>query len=401
MKRFLIQIVILSLLIISCGENNVINSDDTSSNLFKYLNPDETNPKIILGQALSKYLIENPEWINSEMTALCEKQDYVNFSDLFFNSRPQVRELDKYLQKINDAVNIESEDIIWIESRKYQIRIERYHCRSVINNNVSSIKTDYGIMLDPDLFNDAGSGILYYSAQNDIEQCTIELSTTAVDIPTYFISFEDITPDDIWLSKTATVNGTYLMLTGIYIDAAVESGNLEVEIFTMGNASAFEYNLTTNHQFNGQYHYDASGSAKLYPDVNNEDKWYYPIEQIALCRLTNDFEQSIIFVENDHTGGSFDQNENTLINDAYYHINCKGLTADGDDGTINSYLDRYFRCFHQTDNNNYDDVNTLSEIRGLKISTVSTTEMTFNSDIVNSPNFNGVRYKLKKVVITN
>jgi hypothetical protein len=271
---------------------------------------------------------------------------------------------------------------------QYKFQVEKYQrIRPGVNKAIKL--ENLGIMFDTDYSNDSGEGYIFFKNNaGAIEKMHTVLTEEYIDGDLIVLTLKEITPEPIL--KSASSPGTYLILDAIQIKEDNDSGSAEeIEIFVMGYQSSFYYSSVTNHKFDGAAHIDAAGDLKTYENLDVSLD-YVDCNDVAILRLTDDFEQRMIVVESDYGDGKMAHDENSAYDDYYtYFVNIYSWdVTDVNSNSLQANQTRYFRLCYENEEQN-DDVLELSEVRGLTKSAVSTSVMTIQTTNVN--------YKVKKV----
>jgi len=129
----------------------------------------------------------------------------------------------------------------------------------------------------------------------------------------------------------------------------------------------------------GKGHIDAAGYQSFFPKIKYANQWYEDLN-IAICRLTDDFEQKIMYVEDDAYSGRLAHDDN---DDGSYADYTRGVGDVYGYMIKNTYpyyilyssgLARFLISHNNPDNN--DDIDGKSEISNIKKSTVPNFEVT-------------------------
>lgn len=374
------------LLICACSDNMTTNSVQGNSNLEKFIDRTSTEPVKCLSEAVIEFMVDHPEWYAS---CNFDHDKPIDFEDLCWNQKPEITELKDLLELKFPNFTLNEDNTFSYKGLKYKFQVEKYQVvRPGVNKNIKL--ENIGVMFDTDCSNDLGEGTIFFKNNSDaIEKMHTVLTEENVDGDLIVLTLKEITP--VPGSKISSSPGTYLVLDALQIKNDTDSGSAEeIEIFVMGYQSSLYYSSVTNHKFDGEDHIDAAGDLKTYPDINTVTGNYVDCNDIAILRLTDDFEQRMIVVESDYGDGKMAHDENTAYDD-YYRCFVNIYSWDVTDingNTLQQNQTRLFRLCYENEENN-DDVWTQSEVRGLKKSTVSTSLMTIQTTYAN--------YKIKKV----
>ncbi len=357
-----------------------------NSNLEQYIDKTSIEPVKCLSEALIRYMIDHPEWYAS---CNFNNDSPIDFDELCWNQRPEIMELKDLLESKFQNFTINEDNTFSYKGLHYKFQVEKYQrIRPGVNKNIKL--ENIGVMFDTDYSNDLGEGAIFFKNNADaIEKMNTVLTEENINGDLVVLTLKEITPEPI--SKSSSSSGTYLILDSFQIENDTESSSAqEIEIFVMGYQSSFYYSSVTNHKFDGEAHIDAAGDLKTYPDINTVTGNYVVCNDIAILRLTDDFEQRIIVVESDYGDGKMAHDENTAYADYYrYFVNIYSWdVTDINGNSLLSNQARYFRLCYENEENN-DDVWSQSEVRGITKSTVSTSLMTVQTNHAN--------YKVKKV----
>lgn len=371
------------LLICSCSDNMTTSPVQGNSNLEQYIDKTSTEPVMCLSEAVIRYMIDHPEWYASYSL---NNDKPIDFDELCWDQRPEIMELKDLLELKFQNFAINEDNTFSYKGLQYKFQVEKYQrIRPGVNKAIKL--ENIGIMFDTDYSNDSGEGYIFFKNSADaVEKIHTVLTEENVNGDLIVLTLKEIIPEPIL--KSASSPGTYLILDSFQIRNDTESSSAqEIELFVMGHQSSFYYSSVTNHKFDGEDHIDAAGDLKNYPDINSVTGDYVDCNDIAILRLTDDFEQRIIVVESDYGDGKMAWSENTPYTDYYkQYLNIYSWPVTGTPVLTNQ--SRYFRiCYKDPEND--DDVWTQSEVRGITKSTVSTSLMTVQT--------NHAYYKIKKV----
>ncbi|RKY52318.1 MAG: hypothetical protein DRP92_05770 [Candidatus Neomarinimicrobiota bacterium] len=396
----LAMVLIVSYFFVWCGKGKMVSGPENPTKvLADYIEKLYDDPLRTVGEVYAKYLIENDEWYDeSECKELIKAPESIK--NLYLEKFPDLRDIEDILKSKYKDLQVVDATSFRIGRYVYKLEIEMYD--NVHKNNKSklkSIKLDgFGIMVDPDLFNDCGMGYTFVKKDDKVKVLPVTLSKYNILGPLFFVTYR--VEDTAELKKPASVHkGTYLVLTGIFLKEDHESGSPEVELYVQGNFSSLVYNKETNFKFDGGDHIDAAGYERAFPDVNKTGIWY-PCSNIAICRLTDDFEQKIIYVEDDKYPGRFahDDNDSGIYDDYVRKVDIlKGYYLLGYSPYFSGYegVESYMLISHNNPDNN-DDVDQRSEVSHILKSTVPTTEVMIGNDSIYDKTY-GICYRIKKV----
>lgn len=356
---FIIVIAVLQMFVaFSCTEND---SQPISSNIDDIENSDPI-PDIV--DTIINELLTDIRWLDDEAMDKINQSDMLRLSDESFNDLVSLNNM-----KIPDIVDIQSADEFWYEERLYKIVIELFEPidEQLEVDQLRSLNTKWGIIFDTDYYSDIPVGEYYYisSTAGSIIKEEIDLRDNP-NFPLFILSLEDITPDMSMAKTTGEGAGYYLVLVAIqtYIDRE-GSGNMEYMMYRGPICDDYNdsYQKETTYNFDGNYHVDAHGDSRLFPDVNNENVLYACDQPIALMKLTDDV-QWLVSIESDYDGTDH-VNDKDGTDDCctkYHRHDMAGYNAlTGSSHTVNN---RQF-CITRDNDGGDDDIFWNSEIFGI------------------------------------
>jgi hypothetical protein len=199
--RAIATAIILIIAFTACENQVQSNQPDEEagpSNLSAYLSEEVSDPVMDLGTAIAMHLAQDPVWESNLPSDL--DGSFVYLFEMTFDERPEAQILSDYFHKKYYDFVIESDFTFTWDRRYYAWTVERYGANAPTDTSLPETEVvSPSVMVDPDLYNDEGDGVLYYNTSDGVKGTHIVLRGVRTKGNIYFLSKRHVHEEDITL----------------------------------------------------------------------------------------------------------------------------------------------------------------------------------------------------------
>ena len=164
----LAMVLIVSYFFVWCGKEGkaMMDSDLRESGLAMYIADEYCDPIQTIGTAIIRYMLKNDSWYTK---GLCNeiRGRSVPLEDVGCENCPSLLEVKDFVEEKFESVKILSDNQFAIGKHIYRFELEVYDTtRNSIRKSRSIELKEFGMLLDTDIYNDYGRGIVYYKSDS-------------------------------------------------------------------------------------------------------------------------------------------------------------------------------------------------------------------------------------------